>query len=314
MKAFLLALLMCTIYVPSVLASETDNFNLIDPSELDDGQQILNDHFNKQLQRLTEHLNKNFSKYSKMEREDLRKAVADKYYSYIEGNFVAAKSSHLIKNNLHTQKILLKNSIYSDVTFAQASVLKVYPLAYNLRVGNVVFGNDKLLHFLTVSKQIYNYYWKAYAALPEENMSFLAMTSYIMKTEREEVGLGLTRVYSNADMVADFEGAKMYDSLIYPHQDQAPFLVLEEGAFRLVKKFSIESYVSPFWNEVILPSFYPSDIRPMIAHQIQTHCEDYLSKPEFFEITQEQRAQLAERYQALPLVTKNILNVNEICK
>jgi Domain of unknown function (DUF4157) len=111
-------------------------------------------------------------------------------------------------------------------------------VASSANVHGVCIGADKLGHFFDLGFR----YWMA-SLVP--GVTTARIESLGSGTEMTLAGLGITGVYSNADLEANRKGFQFYKNL-------------EANPSGLT--FAIKDYITDQWNEQVNPSFYRSDI------------------------------------------------------
>ena len=97
------------------------------------------------------------------------------------------------------------NSIYSGHPIWATRVAKVFGVGPTIKVNDTLIGSDKLGHFLSQGRKYYRRYLKSFdEAEAAEHSAY---------TERALFGQMTTGSYSNADLVANYEGYRFYRSL-----------------------------------------------------------------------------------------------------
>jgi hypothetical protein len=125
-----------------------------------------------------------------------------------------------------------------------------FPLAVasSANVHGVCIGADKLGHFFDLGWR----YWRASLA---PGVTTAQIESAGRWSEIRVAGLGITGVYSNADLEANRKGFQFYKDL---------------AANPSGLTFAIKDYITDQWNEQANPSFYRSDIAGVVWRNLLT--------------------------------------------
>ena len=157
-----------------------------------------------------------------------------------------------------------------------------------ISVNDVYVGTDKIGHFFSQGKKIYGRYLR----LGEES---LAMRRSIF-TERAIFGSLTTGIYSNADLVANYEGYRFYRSLfndgIVPGK---PAILRWENSRPVIQRsFTWTDHVNPFWDEALNPNIYSKPLVPHVERRLLALCDDFTSQPERYLVPDME--ELSKRY------------------
>jgi len=115
-------------------------------------------------------------------------------------------------------------------------------------VHGVCIGADKLGHFFDLG-------WRYWAASLMPGVTTARIESLGSGSEMTLAGLGLTGVYSNADLEANRKGFQFYKDL----QANPSSLT-----------FAIKDYITDQWNERVNPSFYSANIAGIVWNNLLT--------------------------------------------
>lgn len=179
-------------------------------------------------------------------------------------------------------------SIISDFPRYAARFTVVFNVSPIINVNDVYVGTDKIGHFFSQGRKIYG----RYRRLGEES---LAMQRSVF-TERAIFGSLTTGIYSNADLVANYEGYRFYRSLLNDGviSGKPAILKWEEGRPVIQRSFTWADHVNPFWDEALNPNSYAKALVPHVERRLLALCEDFTLKPERYLVPN--RDELAERY------------------
>lgn len=162
----------------------------------------------------------------------------------------------------------------------QSSTVKAY---------GVYFGTDKLSHFHHMGRFYYGAYRRALARgdTPEEATAAVVGTysSGSPIGENGLLGIAVTGVYSNADLVANYAGFKFYVNLTEPvmlkGQTRPPLLVRIGDYWALNTHVRADSgwfgwYVSDHWNEVFNPCVFDVTIKGDVGRLIRDRAPEIM--------------------------------------
>jgi hypothetical protein len=178
-------------------------------------------------------------------------------------------------------------SIYDDALLVVdvTKMVRTFVRAGSVDAGGVLFGTDKLIHFINVGRV----YHAKYASRIERGLTEeAAMRSAIASTSRnlltsEDGVLGMlsTGVYSNGDLAADYAGLLFYRNLVEPVRIGArtlpPMLERDGPHWRVAARpesdfFTV--YFTPHWNEVLNPNRFAGYTAGRIRSQVAERCAD----------------------------------------
>jgi len=163
------------------------------------------------------------------------------------------------------------NSVYNNVNPLFALIQYSKGLAPTVSVDGVHLGLDKLTHFFGVGA-LYLHVARKYDNSDEGER---AAINFGQKVERTYWGTMTTGVYSNADMVANYEGFRFLRGLFTNNTvpGKSALLAWDDKGPRLQRAFDIRDYVNDYWNEVYNPNSYASTISPQIIESLESLCD-----------------------------------------
>lgn len=181
-----------------------------------------------------------------------------------------------------------RESIISDFPRYAARFTTVFNVSPIINVNDVYIGADKIGHFFSQGRKIYG----RYRRFGEES---LAMRRSIF-TERAIFGSLTTGIYSNADLVANYEGYRFYRSLLNDDviSGKSAILRWEEGRLVIQRSFTWSDHVNPFWDESLNPNIYAKALVPHVEKRLLALCEHFTLKPERYIVPNVD--ELLERY------------------
>lgn len=197
------------------------------------------------------------------------------------------------------------DSIYDGLPFTARRVNFVFGVGRTIRLAGVLTGSDKLGHFFSQGKK---YYMSRLAGWREAHILGRGIFN-----ERWLFGQLTTSVYSNADLVANFEGYLFYRSLF---EDGVvggkPAIVRFAGEGAVVQRaFSWSDHLNDYWDEALHPSHMSPAMARAIQQAILKVCPDYFRAPQAFRVREE--AALEARYAGIGLKPAPENSVPVVC-
>jgi hypothetical protein len=197
------------------------------------------------------------------------------------------------------------DSIYSGHPIWATRVAGLFGVGPTLKVNGVLVGTDKFGHFLSQGRKFYRRWLKM------QNESQAAEQSAY--TERALFGQMTTGSYSNADLVANYEGYLFYRSLFEDSiiEGKTAILAWENDHWKMQRPFDWADHVNDYWDEALNINHYDQLLYPHMKVRLLTFCEDFLEAPEMFEVQDE--AALKHRYRNLQLRETSELRLDNLC-
>jgi hypothetical protein len=197
------------------------------------------------------------------------------------------------------------DSIYSGHPIWATRVAGLFGVGPTLKVNGVLVGTDKFGHFLSQGRKFYRRWLKM------QNESQAAEQSAY--TERALFGQMTTGSYSNADLVANYEGYLFYRSLFEDSiiEGKTAILAWENDHWKMQRPFDWADHVNDYWDEALNINHYDQLLYPHMKVRLLTFCEDFLAAPEMFEVQDE--AALKHRYRNLQLRETSELRLDNLC-
>jgi ankyrin repeat protein len=221
--------------------------------------------------------------------------IASKVWEFI---FVAVPANELLDLALASEPVKARYpglvtmyrppvSIYDDALLVvdPTKAVRTFFRAGSISAGGVLFGTDKLIHFINVGR----IYHAKYASRIERGLTEeAAMRSAIASTSRnpltsEDGVLGMlsTGIYSNGDLAADYAGLLFYRNLAEPvrigPRTLPPMLERDGPYWRVAVKPDSDfftAFVTPHWNEVLNPSRFARYTAGRIRSLVAERCPD----------------------------------------
>jgi hypothetical protein len=198
-----------------------------------------------------------------------------------------------------------RESIYQGHPFWATRVAGLFGVGPTIKVNNQLIGSDKLGHFFSQGKKFYRRY-----ELNQDELKAAERSAY---TERAIFGQMTTGVYSNADLVANYEGYRFYRSLFEDNMipGKPAILAWQDDQWIVQRPFTFADHVNAYWDEALNISHYDKLLYPYMKPRLMTFCPDYQAAPELWVIEDEQALQ--ERYAHLQLRDTSELRLNVLC-
>jgi hypothetical protein len=198
-----------------------------------------------------------------------------------------------------------RNSIYQGHPFWATRVAAIFGVGPTIKVNGQLIGSDKLGHFLSQGRKFYRRYMKS---LDETKAA-----EHSAYTERALFGQMTTGVYSNADLVANYEGFLFYLSLF--EDDIVPgkkaILSWQDDRWIVQRPFTWADHVNEYWDEALNVNHYDRLLYHHMQDRLLTFCDDYDQAPEMYTIKDEEH--LSERYAHLQLRDTSELRLDHLC-
>jgi len=197
------------------------------------------------------------------------------------------------------------DSIYSGHPFWTTRVASLFGVGATLRINDTLLGTDKLGHFLSQGRKFYRRWLKmGDVGRAAEQSAY---------TERAIFGQMTTGSYSNADLVANYEGYLFYRSLFEDDiiTGKSAILSWEEDHWVFLRPFDWSDHVNDYWDEALNINHYDQLLYPHMKSRLLTFCDDYRSAPQLYAVRDEENLKL--RYRNLQLRDSSELRLGNLC-
>lgn len=295
-KLALLALLLLATGGVST-AHETDQYSIRDV-RLVDSTDVLNVEFNRMLEEIVSEWSSgaNPAKFATR----VFKTMGGRHYidKYERWALESGEVDYL--------EIPKAESIYRGASVLQARVVFFFGIGSTIRINDTLVGTDKIGHFLSLG---WKYHKRHLRGKPEDKVLKLGPRS-----ESAIFGSATTGVFSNADLVANYEGYLFYRSLfednIIPGK---PAIIAWEGRRAGVQRpFDWRDHVNNYWDEALNPSFYDKLIRRRVVRNLGELCHTYHDTPERFVAPDDEA--LRSRYAHLKMRDTSDYRLDNLCE
>jgi hypothetical protein len=157
--------------------------------------------------------------------------------------------------------------------------------AGTVSAGGVLFGTDKIIHFINLGRIYHSRYLDALGrGLSEPGAMQHAVRSTArnpLLSEDGMLGLYTTGIHSNGDLAADYAGLKFYrnltESVHIGALQLAPMLQRDGPHWRVAVRhetLAFSVFVSAHWNEVLNPNTYLPYVGERVRGVIGSRCAD----------------------------------------
>jgi hypothetical protein len=199
-----------------------------------------------------------------------------------------------------------RRSVYSGAPFAATRVNFFFGIGRTIKVSGVLIGTDKLGHFFSQGVKYFGSHERG-----ESEQSVLGRGRF---NERWLFGELTTSVYSNADLVANYEGYRFYRSLfedgVVPGK---PAIVgwRKSGPF-LQRAFTFADHVNDYWDEALNPSYVERSLQRWFDRRLPELCDDFRKAPQAY--VSLESTLLDEEYSALGIKPASQNRMDEVCR
>ncbi len=199
-----------------------------------------------------------------------------------------------------------RDSIYSGHPIWATRVIGIFGVGPTIKLNGQLIGSDKLGHFLSQGKKFYFRYEKR----PDEAEA-AQQSAY---TERAIFGQLTTGVYSNADLVANYEGYRFYRSLFEDNivAGKPAIVIWTVDGWQIQRTFTWADHVNAYWDEALNVNHFDRLLYPHMKERLSGFCADYEESPGLYGIREED--ELKERYQHLQLRDTSELRLDTLCE
>ncbi len=166
-----------------------------------------------------------------------------------------------------------RHSIYRGMPFWVTRVNFFFGVGRTLKLNEVMVGSDKFGHFFS---QGFKYYKRDLRGWDTERV--LARGAF---AERWIFGQWTSGVYSNGDLVSNYEGMLFYQSLFRGDVIEGKGAIMEwrDGRPKQLRKFTWADHVNDYWDEALNPSFNSNALNKRLRPRIKILCSEFKQNP-----------------------------------
>jgi hypothetical protein len=234
-------------------------------------------------------------------------AVVDAIYHEIGGHHWVDKLERWAMKSDEVEKLDTPryDSVFSDLPLYAVRVTKFFGVGKTFRLNDQLIGSDKIGHFLSQGRKFYKRYMRSSSEAQAAERS-----AY---TERAIFGRVTTGSYSNADVVANYEGHRFYRSLFEDDIVPGKLAILhwEDDGWIIQRNFDWADHVNEYWDEALNVNHFDSWLYKHMHERLVSLCPLYWDNPELYTI--EDEAPLQERYAHIELHDTRELRLDSLC-
>ncbi len=196
-------------------------------------------------------------------------------------------------------------SVYAGHPPWATRVTVLFGVGKTIRLNDELVGTDKIGHFLSQGRKFYKRYRRMGSEAAAAKRSVL--------TEKAIFGRMMTGTFSNADLVANYEGYRFYRSLFEDNIVPGKSAVLrrEDDRWIVQRQFDWSDHVNAFWDEAINPNQLDRLARGYVRQRLVALCESFWVDPGLY--MADDRAELADRYAHIGMQEANEYRMDVLC-
>lgn len=197
------------------------------------------------------------------------------------------------------------DSIYADIPIWATRFGGLAGIGATININGVLLGTDKLGHFFSQGRKFYIRWLKMHDIEEAAEQS-----AY---TENAVFGRMTTGSYSNADLVANYEGFRFYQSLFEadPLSEKPAILSWKVDHWEMQRPFEWSDYVNDYWDEALNINHYDRVLYPYMKERLLELCDWYQLNNDLYQIRDEPA--LKQRYEYLQLKDTSELRLSNLC-
>lgn len=238
-------------------------------------------------------------------RDDMK--VVNGIYNNIGGKHWVDKLERWAMESSEVERLITPahESIYQGHPVWATRVAAFFGVGATISINDVLVGTDKIGHFLSQGRKFYRRWLKMH----DESQA----AEHSAYTERALFGQMTTGSYSNADLVANFEGYRFYRSLFEDNVIEGKTAILEwkQDHWIMQRPFDWADHVNDYWDEALNINHFDKLLYPRMKTRLLMLCDEYNSAPELFVIHDEEALQ--QRYRHLQLRDTSELRLSNLC-
>lgn len=233
--------------------------------------------------------------------------VVDGIYKTIGGKHWVDKLERFAMDSSEVEKLPTPphDSIYSGHPLYATRVAGLFGVGPTLKINNVLVGTDKLGHFLSQGRKFY----RRWVKLQDESKA----AEHSAYTERAIFGQMTTGSYSNADLVANYEGFRFYRSLFEDNviPGKPAILAWKDNHWIMQRTFDWADHVNDYWDEALNINHYDELLYSHMKNRLLSFCDSYYENPDLWVVHDEEA--LKYRYRDLQLRETSELRLDSLC-
>lgn len=239
--------------------------------QVEDSLGILDDKVNSALQRILRDWDESDGKHRNMR-------FAQAVYDELGGLHWVDKIERWVVDSPRVEKYPQSRyrSIYQGLPWWGRRVNFIFGVGATIRVDGVMLGSDKLGHFFSQGLKYYK--------RKERGWSTDRVLEWGTTAEQWMWGELTSGVYSNADLIANYEGMRFYESLFENDivEGRGPIIEWHDGKPVQVRDFTWADHVNDYWDEALNPSYVVDALYEDLREHIRRRCPQYFQRPSAF--------------------------------
>jgi len=280
----------------TVLAHETDQFsNRTDP--IADSTQVLNRKVNKSIIEVI----------GDWRSDDDHMAIVNAIYRKLGGRLLVDRIEKWAIESPDVEKLKTGryDSVYSDHPIWATRVTKLFGVGQTIRLNDQLVGTDKLGHFVSQGRKYYRRFLRYDSEERAAEQGAFA--------EWAVFGQMSNGNFSNADLVANYEGHRFFRSLFEDNivPGKPAILRWENDGWTIQREFDGADHVNEYGDEALNINHFDALLYGHMYREFVSYCPRYWRDPELYTIINEQ--QLADRYAHLGLRDNAVLRLDSLC-
>lgn len=205
-----------------------------------------------------------------------------------------------------TREVGLDDSIYAGMPVWSIRAVSFSGLGDTIRVNDQLIGTDKLSHFLSQGRKFYRRYLRSESEKEAAERGVL--------TEKAIFGSGMTGSFSNADLVANYEGYRFYRSLFEDDivAGKPAILRWTVDGWIVQREFDWADHVNEYWDEALNVNAFDGLLHDRMIARLEDLCPQYWADPALYVIADE--PELRQRYAHLGMRDTRDHRLSALCQ
>ncbi len=199
-----------------------------------------------------------------------------------------------------------RRGIFSGMPIWKTGFIGLFGVSPTVKVNGVLIGTDKLTHFISHGARYHLHLRRGWS-----------YDKILRRGSRQEhwfFGGMTTGTFSNADLVANYEGLRFYRSLFRDGvvRGKPAILSWQGERVHIERTFTFGDHVNPYWDEALNPPRFSRFLSKSVRARLTSLCPDYWSNPEKF-VLPDGLSQFRIRYAALGMRESPSNGLDRVC-
>ncbi|MCO4794257.1 MAG: hypothetical protein KC493_11115 [Bacteriovoracaceae bacterium] len=210
----------------------------------------------------------------------------------------------------------MSESIFRTVLWRNSPIIRFKGMAASFKLNDVIVGADKMSHFFGVGREYFRKYSIEYSK-KDDDKKLQKILDWGAFSEKAWWGKLTTNVFSNADLVVNYEGFLFLKSLTEDFViDRKLAIIKWVGDIPYVqRKFKFSDHVTDFWSEALLPSLFQVSVKSRVLGVLRKYCtrKGFVDNPERFKPRNE--VLLMDKYKNLSMeLDIDTFRLDKVCE